>query len=193
LALIDLVMDDYQADIEWNYMIIGNDERVLDLCDDSEEVLSIVCLGEANDCFGSTGDSKTVFWQTVIGELRVFFSPSSFAEIHVKPSAIVFGRRSLIPKATPSPIRVLRDEMETGARSSSSCTASVGDSTTAFNRILVEACCGSESLLCKDTVANSGCLKIPITEQIDFASSEAEDICTNNLRCSSHSLWFSCP
>ena len=172
---------------------IGNDERVLDLCDDSEEVLSIVCLGEAYGCIGTFGDSETVFQQTVTGEHRVFFSPSSVANIHVKPSAIVFGKRSLFPKATPSPSRVLRDDEETSARGSSTCTAISGDSTKVFDRILVEACCGPDSVLCRDTVANRGCLKIPITEQIDFASHEAEVICNDNLRCSSHRLWFSCP
>eukprot|EP00972_Heterocapsa_arctica_P033823 4978029-Heterocapsa_arctica.AAC.1 len=50
-----------------------------------------------------------------------------------------------------------------------------------FDRILIEACCGPKSVLCEETKASKGCYKIPITEQIDFASQEAAVICSDNL------------
>eukprot|EP00972_Heterocapsa_arctica_P013506 1989835-Heterocapsa_arctica.AAC.1 len=58
---------------------------------------------------------------------------------------------------------------------------------------MVKACCGPDSVLCRETKASKGCLKIPIAEQIDFASQDAAALCANNIWRLACSLWFSCP
>eukprot|EP00972_Heterocapsa_arctica_P106552 15695747-Heterocapsa_arctica.AAC.1 len=50
-----------------------------------------------------------------------------------------------------------------------------------YVRTLIEACCNPKSVLCGDTAASKGCLKIPITEEIDFTSREAARKCSDNL------------
>eukprot|EP00972_Heterocapsa_arctica_P074390 10977684-Heterocapsa_arctica.AAC.1 len=108
-----------------------------------------------------------------MGQLRRSFSSCT---IHVLPCAIVFGKRSSPLKAIPSPT-----------------TAIISRGGKVFDRILVEDCCGPDSVLCRETEVSKGFLKITITEQIDFASQEAAVICSDNLWYFSSSLWFSCP
>eukprot|EP00972_Heterocapsa_arctica_P015248 2246066-Heterocapsa_arctica.AAC.1 len=73
------------------------------------------------------------------------------------PCAIVFGKCPPPPcKATPSYVTAINSE---GKK--------------VFNRILIEACCGLDCVLCAETKSSKGCFKIPIAEQIGFASQEA--------------------
>ena len=39
-----------------------------------------------------------------------------------------------------------------------------------YNRVLVEACCGPDSLLSRQTKASDGCLVVGITKDEDFTS-----------------------
>eukprot|EP00972_Heterocapsa_arctica_P089655 13221373-Heterocapsa_arctica.AAC.1 len=124
-------------DNDWNFLIIGNDERALELNDDTEAVYGVICLVDANDCLGSYGANETHFQQVTAGEVREFNTPSHRCVIHVLPCAIVFGKCPPPPcKATPSPTIAINSK---GGK--------------AFNRILVEACCGPHSVLCMETKA----------------------------------------
>eukprot|EP00972_Heterocapsa_arctica_P075745 11171373-Heterocapsa_arctica.AAC.1 len=80
------------ADNDWNFLVIGSDERVLELSDYTEVVYGVVCLGEASECFGSCGDNETQLQQAIIGEVREFHAPSHHCTIHVMSGAIVFGK-----------------------------------------------------------------------------------------------------
>eukprot|EP00972_Heterocapsa_arctica_P050350 7402242-Heterocapsa_arctica.AAC.1 len=60
-------------------------------------------------------------------------------------------------------------------------TAIISKGGKVFDRVLIEACWGPDSVLCRETKASKGRLNIPITEQIDFASQEAVVICSDNL------------
>eukprot|EP00972_Heterocapsa_arctica_P064352 9497345-Heterocapsa_arctica.AAC.1 len=156
VSIISLVLSEYLTDNDWNYLVIGNDERALVLNDDTVSVHGVVCLSDAGHCYGTHGASETCFQQIDAGEVREFDTPPHICTIHVAPSAIVFGTRSSLVIATPS-----------------LANASISGSSKVFDRILVEACCGDDSVLCRETKASKGCLMIPITEQIDFASQEA--------------------
>eukprot|EP00972_Heterocapsa_arctica_P092982 13714034-Heterocapsa_arctica.AAC.1 len=78
------------VDNDWNFLVIGSYERVLELSDYTEVVCGVICLGEANECFGSCGDNETLFQQAITGEVREFHIPSHHCTIHVMPCAIVF-------------------------------------------------------------------------------------------------------
>eukprot|EP00972_Heterocapsa_arctica_P053019 7806295-Heterocapsa_arctica.AAC.1 len=153
------------VDNDWNFLVIGSNERVLELGDNTEVVYGVICLGEASGCFGSYGDNETPFQQAVTGEVREFYSPSHLCTIHVLPCAIVFGKCPPPPsKATPSYVNAINSK-----------------GTQVFNRIFIEACCVADSVLCAYTKTSKGCLNTPITEQIDFTSQEAAITCSENL------------
>eukprot|EP00972_Heterocapsa_arctica_P110042 16203667-Heterocapsa_arctica.AAC.1 len=71
-------------------MVLGREERVLELSDNTELVYVIISLGEVGACYGSYGDNGTMFQPTVVGEVREFNIPSHHCTIHVAPSAIAF-------------------------------------------------------------------------------------------------------
>eukprot|EP00972_Heterocapsa_arctica_P076129 11229717-Heterocapsa_arctica.AAC.1 len=90
-------------DNDWNFLIIGNDEQVLEFNYDTEMVYGVICPGEADQCIGSYGVNETVFQQVYTGEIRELNTPSHQCTIHVLPCAIVFGKCSSPFKAIPSP------------------------------------------------------------------------------------------
>eukprot|EP00972_Heterocapsa_arctica_P005575 823920-Heterocapsa_arctica.AAC.1 len=53
VSLITLIMSDYLDDNDWNFLIIGNNKRVLELNNDTDLVHGVVCLGEADQCIGT--------------------------------------------------------------------------------------------------------------------------------------------
>eukprot|EP00972_Heterocapsa_arctica_P113269 16436202-Heterocapsa_arctica.AAC.1 len=63
VSLITLIMSDYLADNDWNFLIIGNDERALELNNDTELVHGVIFLGEADQCTGTYGVTETVVQQ----------------------------------------------------------------------------------------------------------------------------------
>eukprot|EP00972_Heterocapsa_arctica_P054572 8038976-Heterocapsa_arctica.AAC.1 len=137
------LVGDYIGD-EWEFLIIGNDERVLEFIGDTELVLGIVSFGEAGASFGHTGADEIPFQQVDPGEVRLFHSPSHPGTFHVSPCAIVLGS-SYYNKTTTSP--------ET-ATPGIIISAVKGET---YNRVLVEGCCGPDSILCRDTKASKGC------------------------------------
>eukprot|EP00972_Heterocapsa_arctica_P040635 5989236-Heterocapsa_arctica.AAC.1 len=90
VTLISLILSEYMNDNDWNFLVIGSDERILELNDCTEVVYGVICLGEAIECFGSYGDNETLFQQANTGEVREIHTPSHHCTIHVTPSAIVF-------------------------------------------------------------------------------------------------------
>eukprot|EP00972_Heterocapsa_arctica_P073142 10802454-Heterocapsa_arctica.AAC.1 len=52
-----------------------------------------------------------------------------------------------------------------------------------YDRIIVEACCNPKSVLSGDTAQSKGCVTLPITEEMEFASKEAARQCSDNLWC----------
>eukprot|EP00972_Heterocapsa_arctica_P071825 10609859-Heterocapsa_arctica.AAC.1 len=99
------------VDNDWNFLVIGNDERALELNDYTEVVYGVICFGEANECFGSYGDNETRFQQAITGELREFHIPSPHCTIHVMPCAIVFGKCPPPPcKAVPSYVTAINSK-----------------------------------------------------------------------------------
>eukprot|EP00972_Heterocapsa_arctica_P018690 2765210-Heterocapsa_arctica.AAC.1 len=100
-------------------------------------VYGVICLGEDNQRLGSYGVKDTHFQQVPTGEVREFNTPSHQCTIHVLPCAIVFGKCPPPPcNAIPSPTTAINSK---GGK--------------VFNRILIEACCGPDSDLCKETKA----------------------------------------
>eukprot|EP00972_Heterocapsa_arctica_P092640 13660944-Heterocapsa_arctica.AAC.1 len=124
------------SDDDWNFLIIGNDERLLELNDGTELVHGVICLGEADQCIGTYGVTETVVQQVTTGEIREFNTPSHSCTIHVLPCAIVFGRCSSTFKAIVSPT-----------------TAIISRSGKVFDRVLIEGCCGPDLILCSETKA----------------------------------------
>eukprot|EP00972_Heterocapsa_arctica_P031694 4668330-Heterocapsa_arctica.AAC.1 len=61
VTLITLILIEYMDDNDWNFLIIGNDERALELNDNTELAYGVVCLGEADQCLGSYGVNETHF------------------------------------------------------------------------------------------------------------------------------------
>eukprot|EP00972_Heterocapsa_arctica_P105569 15553650-Heterocapsa_arctica.AAC.1 len=49
VTLISLILSQYMVDNDWDFMVIGSDERVLELSDNTEEVYGVICLGEADE------------------------------------------------------------------------------------------------------------------------------------------------
>eukprot|EP00972_Heterocapsa_arctica_P014566 2145778-Heterocapsa_arctica.AAC.1 len=78
------------ADVDWNFLVIGKDERALEFNDETEVVYGVISLGEAGDCLGQYGTSETHFQQVRSGEIREFHTPSHNCTILVKPCAIAF-------------------------------------------------------------------------------------------------------
>eukprot|EP00972_Heterocapsa_arctica_P083569 12312862-Heterocapsa_arctica.AAC.1 len=70
VSLIALIMGDYMSDVDWNFLVIGKDERALELNDDTEVVYGVVSLGEAGECLDQYGTSETHFQQVRSGEIR---------------------------------------------------------------------------------------------------------------------------
>eukprot|EP00972_Heterocapsa_arctica_P046769 6902729-Heterocapsa_arctica.AAC.1 len=76
-----------------------------------------------------------MFQQSVAGEVREFNTPSHHCTIHVTPSAIAFGKYPTPPsKASPS----ITVDINSRSRK-------------AYNRIMIEACCSNNSVLCAET------------------------------------------
>eukprot|EP00972_Heterocapsa_arctica_P050685 7451402-Heterocapsa_arctica.AAC.1 len=48
VTLITFILSEYMDDNDWNFLIIGNDEIVSELSDDTEMVYGFICLGDAN-------------------------------------------------------------------------------------------------------------------------------------------------
>ena len=61
------------------------------------------------------------------------------------------------------------------------------------NRILVECCCGEDSLLGVRTESPRGCMVYRITEKVDMTKPEVVKGCDLLLRDGTCALWFSCP
>eukprot|EP00972_Heterocapsa_arctica_P115803 16449764-Heterocapsa_arctica.AAC.1 len=68
------------SDNDWNFLVIGSDEIVLELSDYTEVVYGVICLGDAGVCFGCYGDNETLFQQTITGEVREFHT--SLSSLH---------------------------------------------------------------------------------------------------------------
>eukprot|EP00972_Heterocapsa_arctica_P115966 16450671-Heterocapsa_arctica.AAC.1 len=108
VTLISLILSEYMDDNDCNFLVIGSDERILELNDYTEVVYGVICLGEVNECFGSYGDNETLFQQTSIGEVREFKTPSHLCIVHVMPRAVVLGKCPPPPcKATPSYVNAI--------------------------------------------------------------------------------------
>eukprot|EP00972_Heterocapsa_arctica_P046357 6840534-Heterocapsa_arctica.AAC.1 len=71
--------------------------------------------------------------------------------------------------------------------------AVIDDSGLVYDRTLIEGCCGANSVFCRDTKSNKGCLTITITAQTNITSKDAAVICDENLQCDTCCRWFSCP
>eukprot|EP00972_Heterocapsa_arctica_P045746 6749958-Heterocapsa_arctica.AAC.1 len=96
----------------------------------------------------------------------------------VTPSAIAFGKFPPPPlRVTPSNITAINSRV----KKSLDVAAINSNTNRTYNRILIEACCDDNSVLCAETKESKGCLTIPITEETDFTSQEAAIACSENL------------
>jgi hypothetical protein len=125
-SIVDTLLGDYFGD-KWDFIIIGNDEGVLEFLHDTEVVLGIVSLGsgsvsedyvgwkwitETGASYGHTGSHANAvpFHQVYPGEVRLFDIPSHSGTFHVSPCAIVFGSSSYgdhAKKTTSLAVRLL--------------------------------------------------------------------------------------
>ncbi len=98
-STVDTLIGDYFGD-NWDFIIIGNDARVLEFIRDTEFVLGIVSLVHEDASYGHTGADEIPFTQVNPGEVWLFHTPSHQGTFHVSPCAIVFGSSSCGGNAT---------------------------------------------------------------------------------------------
>jgi hypothetical protein len=130
-TILDTLIGNYIGD-QWDFLIIGTDERVLEFHSDTEVVLGIVSLGPVGACMGTVGADALPFQQVLPGEVRTFLTPCNKGTFLVSPCAIVFGTSKQTTRAVP--VTGLPD-----------CA---GDGTLkVYDRILVEGCCNPDSVM----------------------------------------------
>ena len=89
----------------------------------------------------------------------------------VGPDNALRGLRTASPcTTTKSGFRTATDDSHTRSVKKEEEVRHVKSTAKSYNRVLVEACCGPDSLLSQQTKASEGCLAVGLTKDEDFTS-----------------------
>ena len=218
---INMILEPYMKDIDWDFMIIGQqrfpiivhqdhfDNRVVGgrscLSDPGLEVITAVAfLGQKGD--GSCFANGKYHAQTQDREICFPKKHCTRFAIECVGGAIIFGvctdpfsadvkdLPTLAKAGFHPPIDMLTKYRDVVAFRAFRAMAAINRGEDhGWDRTLIEGCCNENSVLSQRTKWSKGCQCIPIDEVMDLCSTEAWEICTTHLCSPNSAFWFSCP